>query len=69
MFKKQWAKLKNREFWKDESGEFGVKGIAITVAVIVIIGAAVSFIKGSALEGWIGDIWDKFMDLIDNLIK
>ncbi|WP_195571399.1 hypothetical protein [Paenibacillus sp. 1001270B_150601_E10] len=52
----------------NERGEFGIKQIAITVAVIIIIGVVVSIITGS-LDTWVEDIWDKFLNLIDSSIK
>lgn len=52
-------------FWKDESGEIGIKQIAGTVAVIVVLGFAVSFIaKDGMLGKWIQDVWKMFMDAI-----
>ncbi len=61
--------MKNRlkEFFNDESGDFGIKQIAFTVAVIVLIGAAMVIIRGN-LPTWIGDIWDRFMDMIDTIV-
>lgn len=58
-----------RSLWKDETGDIGVKQIAITVAVIVVIAAVVGLIKDSFLNTWITEIWDKFMGLIDEQIK
>ncbi|NMM55442.1 hypothetical protein [Paenibacillus aquistagni] len=51
----------------NERGEFGIKQIAITVAVIIIIGVVVTTLSGK-LPTWVGDIWDKFLDLIDKNI-
>ncbi|MED4956079.1 hypothetical protein ABEO75_16760 [Paenibacillus macerans] len=55
-----------RAFWEDEAGEFGIKQIAATVAVIVIIGLVVSAVRGN-LPTWINDIWDYFMGLIKEM--
>ncbi|SMG59495.1 hypothetical protein SAMN06295960_4955 [Paenibacillus aquistagni] len=52
----------------NERGEFGIKQIAITVAVIIIIGVLVSVITGS-LGDWVDAIWKKFLGLIDSSIK
>lgn len=63
------VQAKKRSIWKDETGDIGVKQIAITVAVIVVIAAVVGLIKDSFLNTWITEIWDKFMGLIDEQIK
>lgn len=55
-----------RAFWEDETGEFGIKQIAATVAVIVLIGLVVSFVRGQ-LPTWVSDIWDYFMGLIKEM--
>ncbi|MGZ7444057.1 hypothetical protein [Paenibacillus sp. TH7-28] len=55
-----------RTFWEDEAGEFGIKQIAATVAVIVIIGIIVGIVRGN-LPAWVNDIWDYFMGLIEGL--
>lgn len=55
-----------RSFWKDESGDFGVKQIAATVAVIVVIGLVITGIKGN-LETWIDEIWTFFMQIIKQM--
>lgn len=44
----------------------GIKQIAITVAVIVVIGAIIGIVQGN-LDDWIEDVWDYFMELIDDL--
>lgn len=51
----------------NERGEFGIKQIAITVAVIIIIGVVVTTLSGK-LPTWVGEIWNKFLDLIDKNI-
>ncbi|MCM3703728.1 hypothetical protein [Paenibacillus macerans] len=55
-----------RAFWEDETGEFGIKQIAATVAVIVIIGIIVGIVRGQ-LPTWVSDIWDYFMELIEGM--
>lgn len=60
-------KNKLKAFFNDESGDFGIKQIAITVAVIIIIGAAMVIVRDN-LSTWIGDIWDRFMDMIDKIV-
>jgi Flp pilus assembly pilin Flp len=61
-------KSKVRNFFKDQSGEFGIKQIAITVAVIVIIGFLIAIIQGN-LPTWVDEIWQLFMDLIGKFIS
>lgn len=51
----------------NERGEFGVKQIAATVAVIVIIGAIVVAVRTTFLETWIGEIWDMFVNAIKKM--
>lgn len=61
-------KSKIKAFFKEEKGDFGIKYIAITVAVIVLIGVAMTFIKG-ILPNWIEDVWDMFIDQINDLMS
>jgi large-conductance mechanosensitive channel len=58
---------KANTFIKEEKGDFSVKGIAITVAVIVIIGVAVGLIRGFASD-WITQIWNMLIDFIDETL-
>lgn len=40
-------------------GEFGIKQIAMTIGIIIVVGAAVTFItSGTFLGTAIGDVWD-----------
>lgn len=55
------------ELIKEERGDFGVKEIAITVAVIVIIGFAVTAIRGN-MPTWITQLWTLFLGKIETLI-
>lgn len=55
-------------FLKDERGDFGIKQIAITVAVIVIIGFIITGIQG-LMPGWITQIWNMFVDQIKDLMS
>ena len=59
---------KQQSFWKEERGDFGVKGIAITIAVIVLIGAIITIIQAN-LDGWIAEIWTMFIDQIKKLFE
>ena len=54
---------------RDESGEIGVKQIAVTVAVIVIIGLIVSMLKNGLLERWVEQVWNFLMELIEKLAE
>lgn len=66
MEKEKGLAKKGQSFWADERGEIGVKQIAATVAVIVVIGMVISAIN-SNLSTWISDLWDYFMKLINEL--
>lgn len=59
---------KAKVFLKDERGEFGIKQIAVTVAVIVIIGFVITAVQGF-MPGWIEDIWDMFIEQIEGLMS
>ncbi len=66
---KELEQVKKRSFWSDETGDIGVKQIAITVAVIVIIAAVVTYLQGGKLNEWIDSIWSYlFNDLIQGNI-
>ncbi|NIK77492.1 Flp pilus assembly pilin Flp [Paenibacillus castaneae] len=60
---------KIKAFISNESGEIGIKQLAVTVAVIVIIGFIVTTLKGSFLETWIKQVWDLLIGMINNLIN
>lgn len=68
MENKQVTKKETRSFWKEERGDIGVKQIAITVAVIVVIAFVASMLTGGGLlTTWVADIWDYlFNELIKN---
>ena len=63
--KKLTNKIKG--FFKSEQGDFGVKEIAIMVAIIVIVGFAITVIQGK-LSGWIDTIWKMAVDAISDFI-
>ena len=56
-----------KKFLKSEKGDFGVKEIAIMVAVIVIVGFAITIIQGN-LGDWIDQIWGMAIDAISDFI-
>jgi len=45
-----------QSFWKEEKGEVSIKGIAITIGIIILVGVSISIIGGK-LPNWIDDIW------------
>ena len=53
----------------NERGEFGIKQIAITVGVIVVIGFIVNIITNSFLSDWIEQVWEMFIDQIEGMIS
>ena len=60
------VKNKIRNFLKDQSGDFGIKQIAITVAVIVIIGLIIGVVDGR-IGDWVEQVWDMFLEKIKEL--
>lgn len=60
------AKMRIKEFIKDERGEFGIKQIAATLGVIILIGVAVGVISDS-MPDWVGQAWDYLFEQIENL--
>lgn len=61
-------KVKNAvvNFYNDETGAFGIKEIAMTLAVIMIIGFVVLAVEGN-MGTWVGELWDRFNDMLDKL--
>ncbi|AWB43137.1 hypothetical protein DCC85_02075 [Paenibacillus sp. CAA11] len=66
MLKRLKIKLTSREFWKDERGEMGIRGIAITVGVIVFIGIVLAFLRTNA-GNFIQDAWDMMLEKINSI--
>jgi len=61
-------KSKFVSFLRSRKGGFGVKEIAITVAVIIVIGAAIGIIKSDDyLAKWIADVWDYLFGRVKDL--
>jgi len=58
---------KFKSFMKEEKGDFGVKGIAVTVAVIVVIGAVVAAVTTFAND-WVTQIWNMFIGFIEDTL-
>jgi len=46
-----------RAFLGDERGDFSIKGLAITVGAIVVIGAVVMWLSAGQMTSWIEDVW------------
>lgn len=63
-------KIKNKIkiFLKNQSGEFGIKQIAATVAVIVIIGLIIGVVRGN-IGTWVAEVWDMFIEMIKDTIS
>ena len=55
-----------RAFWEDEIGDIGVRKIAVTVGVIVIIGLIIGAVNDN-LATWIDEVWKYFMKIIQDL--
>ena len=56
--------------FKDNRGEFGIKQIAGTVAIVVIIGIIVQFMSGGWLTDRVEDVWKwLWEDVIQNWIS
>lgn len=64
----QRIKLVTKRFMEDERGEFGIKGIAMTVAAIVVIGLVIGVVQGN-LGAWIAELWTMFIDQIEDLMS
>ncbi len=64
MILKEELKTAAARFAAEEDGDFSIKGIAGIVAVIVIIGVIVGVVSNN-MDGWIGELWDKFQEMID----
>ena len=54
----QALRRKSRSFLEDEQGEFSVKGLAITVGIIVVVGAVVVWLaQGKGMQDMIEQVW------------
>lgn len=50
---------KIKGFWADERGDVGIKQIAVTVAVIMLIGVVVTSLStGNTLATWVTEVWN-----------
>ncbi|WP_314586791.1 hypothetical protein [Paenibacillus terrigena] len=45
-----------QSFWKEEKGEISIKGIAITIGIIILVGMSITIIQGK-MGNWLDDIW------------
>ena len=58
-----------RAFLNDERGEFSVKGLAVTVGVIVVVGAVVVWLAaGGGMQGMIEELWTALGGWLDGTI-
>lgn len=61
---------KFKAFWADERGDVGIKQIAMTVGVIILIGVVVtSLSSGDTLAGWVGDVWEAVFGKIKEVFE
>ncbi|ADU74657.1 MAG TPA: hypothetical protein DEF39_09960 [Hungateiclostridium thermocellum] len=65
--KKDVLKNSIKKFLKDERGEFGVKQIAYTVAVIVVVGLVLAILRDQ-MEGIVTTIWNFLWEKIQDLM-
>ncbi|HOQ01946.1 MAG TPA: hypothetical protein PK604_14265 [Acetivibrio clariflavus] len=65
--KKDVLKNSIKKFLKDERGEFGVKQIAYTVAVIVVVGLVLVILRDQ-MEGIVTTIWNFLWEKIQDLM-
>jgi len=54
-------------FARDEQGEFSIKGLAITIGAIVVIGAIVTWLSEGQLAEWIEQVWLAIWDWMQGL--
>lgn len=45
-----------QSFWSEEKGEISIKGLAITIGIIILVGFAIAAIQGK-MGNWLDDIW------------
>lgn len=59
-----------RMFFRDERGDFSVKGLAITIGIIVVVGAIVAWLAtpGGGLQTWIENIWTSLGSWLETAI-
>jgi len=51
--------IKKALFLKNSKrGEFSVKGLAITVGAVIVIGAVATYLSQGPVAGWIEQAWD-----------
>ena len=58
-----------RMFRADDRGEFSIKGLAITVGAIVVIGAVVVWLSEGQMTTWIGELWDTLGGWLNETFK
>jgi len=53
-------------FWRDEQGDIGIKQIAITVGVIVLVGLSITIVNGK-IGDWLDTIFGIFTKYINEI--
>lgn len=70
--KMEVAKLKvfteTKQLLEEEKGEFGIKQLAITVGIIIIVGFVIGLLQSGLLEDWIGQVWTFLFDTIQGMV-
>jgi len=57
-----------RTFLGDDRAEFSVKGLAVTVGAIVVIGAVVIWLSNGQMTDWIDEVWGALGGWLDESI-
>ena len=70
--KMEMAKVKvfteTENMLQEEKGEFGIKQLAITVGVIIIVGFVIGLLQGGLLADWIGQVWTFLFSTIQGMV-
>ncbi|AZS14034.1 hypothetical protein [Paenibacillus lutimineralis] len=66
MEQKSQRKNERTSFWREERGEIGIKQIAITVGVIVLVGLSITIVNGKIGE-WLDTIFGIFTKYINEI--
>ncbi|MGZ9584920.1 hypothetical protein [Paenibacillus marinisediminis] len=59
---------KKQSFWKEEKGEISIKGIAITIGIIILVGLSITLIQGK-MGQWLDDIWEIIKTNLEGITK
>ena len=58
-----------RKFKRDERGDFGIKGLAITVGAIVVIGAVVFWLANGEMIKIVETVWEQAWGWITGIFE